>query len=102
MPPARKDKVVRLLVAVSMLLSFVCARAPWISNLSDGTRIIILTVLIAGAGAVLFPISDEEEKAQGEGVDISAADMKSALDAEVEKHEENVDNAIAAGKEATK
>ena len=62
MPPARKDKVVRLLVAVSMLLSFIFARAPWIAQLSDGTRIIILTVLIAGAGAVLFPISDEEEK----------------------------------------
>ena len=93
MPPARKDRIVRLLVAVSMLLSFIFARAPWISQLSDGTRIIILTVLIAGAGAVLFPISDEEEKAQGEGVDISAADMKSALDAEVEKLEENVDNA---------
>ena len=102
MPPARKDRVVRLLVAVSMLLSFICARAPWISQLSDGTRIIILTVLIAGAGAVLFPISDEEEKAQGDGVDISPADMKSALDAEVEKLEENADNAATAGKEATK
>ena len=100
MPPARKDRIVRLLVAVSMLLSFIFA--PWISQLSDGTRIIILTVLIAGAGAVLFPISDEEEKAQGEGVDISAADMKSALDAEVEKLEENVDNVVAAGKEDTK
>ena len=53
-------------------------------------------MLIAGAGAVLFPISDEEEKAQGEGVDISAADMKSALDTEVEKLEENVDNAAVA------
>ena len=102
MPPARKDRIVRLLVAVSMLLSFIFARAPWISQLSDGTRIIILTVLIAGAGAVLFPISDEEEKDQGEGVDISAADMKSALDTEVEKLEENVDNAVTAGKEATK
>ena len=61
MPPARKNHIVCALVAISMLLSFVCSRAPWITELSDGTRIILLTVLIAGAAAVLFPIPDEEE-----------------------------------------
>ncbi len=61
MPPARKNRIVCALVAVSMLLSFLCARMPWISGLSDGTRIILLTVLIAGTAAVLFPIPDEED-----------------------------------------
>ncbi len=61
MPPARKNRIVCALVVGSMLLSFLCARMPWISGLSDGTRIILLTVLIAGTAAVLFPIPDEED-----------------------------------------
>ncbi len=48
-PPARKDKVVAVLVAISFALSFACNYLPGISALSDGTRTILLTVLISGA-----------------------------------------------------
>jgi predicted branched-subunit amino acid permease/branched-subunit amino acid transport protein len=37
-PPARKDKVVVVLVAISFALSFACNYLPGISALSDGTR----------------------------------------------------------------
>ena len=37
-PPARKDKVVAVLVAISFALSFACNYLPGISALSDGTR----------------------------------------------------------------
>ncbi len=60
-PPAKHDKIVRVLVFLSMALSFVASKMPGISNLSDGTRIIILTVLIAGAAAVFCPIKDAED-----------------------------------------
>ena len=59
-PPARKDKVVAVLVAISFALSFACNYLPGISALSDGTRTILLTVLISSAAAVLFPVKDQE------------------------------------------
>ena len=59
-PPARKDKVVAVLVAISFALSFACNYLPGISALSDGTRTILLTVLISSAAAVLFPVKNQE------------------------------------------
>ncbi|MCR5743058.1 MAG: AzlC family ABC transporter permease [Lachnospiraceae bacterium] len=64
MPESRKNKVVLGLVIISMLMSLAFAYLPWIKTLSEGTRIIILTVLIAGAGAIFFPIPDEDEKVE--------------------------------------
>ena len=62
-PPARKSRVVAGLVAVSFFLSFICSYLPGISTLSDGTRTILLTVLISCAGAIMFPVKTEEENA---------------------------------------
>lgn len=59
-PPARKSRIVAALVAVSFALSFACNYLPGIASLSDGTRTILLTVLISGAAAVLFPVKDQE------------------------------------------
>lgn len=55
-PPARKNRVVAGLVAVSMLASW---GAGFVPQLSEGVRIILLTVLIAGVAAVLFPVREE-------------------------------------------
>ena len=63
-PPARKDKIVAALVAISFALSFACTYLPGISALSDGTRTIILTVAISCAGALLFPIKTQSEEAE--------------------------------------
>lgn len=56
-PPARKDRAVCLLVAVSYVASFLASRLPVICDLSSGTRIIILTVLIAGVAAIVHPVT---------------------------------------------
>lgn len=61
-PPARKNKVVAGLVLVSMLMSLGANYLPLISGLSSGTKIIILTVVISGVAAVLFPVKDEEKE----------------------------------------
>ena len=50
------------LVAVSMAASLLFTLLPVVSQISTGMRIIILTVLVAGAGAVLFPVEEAEEK----------------------------------------
>ncbi|MBO5797354.1 MAG: AzlC family ABC transporter permease [Clostridia bacterium] len=55
-PPARKNRVVAGLVAVSMLASW---GASFVPHLSEGVRVILLTLLIAGAAAVLFPVREE-------------------------------------------
>ncbi len=60
-PPARKSRIVFALVALSMLLSWLFTILPAVSALSDGTRIIILTVVISLAAAVFFPQTDDEE-----------------------------------------
>ena len=68
-PPARKDRVVGVLVVLSMALSWLFGVLPPVSRLSAGTRVILLTVVIAGAAAALFPRREtgpeagQEEKA---------------------------------------
>lgn len=62
-PPARKDKIIAGVVAVSFALSFAAAKIPIISALPSGIKTIALTVIIALAAAVLFPVKDEEDSA---------------------------------------
>ena len=50
-PPARKNKVVAVLVLLSFALSFACGCLPLVSALSSGTRTIILTVLLSAGAA---------------------------------------------------
>ena len=59
-PPARKDRVIFALVAVSFVLSFLCTYLPGIREMSEGVRVIGLTLLIAGAAALLFPVKEEK------------------------------------------
>jgi predicted branched-subunit amino acid permease len=58
-PPTKKDKVVAGAVALSMILSYLFTKLPLFSRISGGVKLILLTVLIAGAAAVLFPVKEE-------------------------------------------
>ncbi len=58
-PPARKSRVVAGLIVLSFLLSYLFGILPGLSSLSAGNRTIILTLLIAGGAAVLFPVNGE-------------------------------------------
>jgi predicted branched-subunit amino acid permease len=60
-PPAKKDRVILGLIIVSFAFSFLFNIAPYIRTISGGTRTIILTLLIASAAAILFPVKDENE-----------------------------------------
>ena len=61
-PPARKNKVVLGLVILSMLASYLLNVLPVVRNISSGMRIIILTILLSGAAAILFPIEEEKNE----------------------------------------
>ena len=56
-PPARKDKIIGGAVAVSFILSFLAEK--FFPDVSAGNRTIILTILIAGAAAILFPVHEK-------------------------------------------
>lgn len=60
-PPARDNKILAGLVVISMAASFFFTKLPIVCNISAGMRVIILTVVIAGIAAILFPINTEEE-----------------------------------------
>lgn len=58
-PPARKDKIIGGAVAVSFLLSFLAEK--FFPEVSAGNRTILLTILIAGAVAILYPVKEEDK-----------------------------------------
>lgn len=62
-PPARKNKIIAALVIISMAASLSFSKISLLANVSDGMKIIILTVVISLLAAVLFPVKDEEETA---------------------------------------
>ncbi len=61
-PPTKNNKVLLGVVVISMLLSLVFAITPVLKEISSGFRVIILTLVIAGAAAYFFPLKDEEEE----------------------------------------
>lgn len=64
-PPARKDRVIAGVVAVSFLLSGAAAYLPLLRGVSAGVKTIGLTVVIALAAAILFPVGEEGQRHEG-------------------------------------
>lgn len=62
-PPSKKSPVIAGVVLVSMAASWIFARAPVLSRISSGFQIIVLTILVAGAAAILFPVKEGKEEA---------------------------------------
>ena len=60
-PPAKKNRVVAGLILLSFALSFLFDRLPLFGFMSEGVRIIVLTVAISLGAALLFPIRTEQE-----------------------------------------
>lgn len=58
-PPAKKDKIIAGLIVICFTLSFLSCYIPFIKEMSDGTKTIVLTVLISSIAAILFPRKEE-------------------------------------------
>lgn len=70
-PPAKKDKTIAVVIAVSMLSSLMFSILPGLREISSGIVVIILTVVISLAAAILFPVcSDKKEKKKVVGCEI--------------------------------
>lgn len=62
-PPARADRILAGLIAAALPAATPLSRLSVFSGVSGGTRTILLTVVLAGAAALLFPIPPEKEDA---------------------------------------
>ncbi|MBO5416294.1 MAG: AzlC family ABC transporter permease [Clostridia bacterium] len=60
-PESRKNKIVAGLVAISFALSYAVSAIPWFDGISDGVKIILLTVVISLAAALIFPVKEEKK-----------------------------------------
>lgn len=63
-PPAKKDKIIAGIVVVCFVLSYLMSVIPFVSEFSEGVRIIALTVAVSAAAALIFPKYDETEEAK--------------------------------------
>ena len=61
-PPAKKDKVILGCVAASFVAALLFDLVPQLSEISAGTRTILLTVVISAAAAALFPRGEAEDE----------------------------------------
>ncbi len=61
-PPARGNRIILVLVIISMLSSLIFTYVPPLSAIEPGFRIILLTVAISGGAAVIAPIGPNDSK----------------------------------------
>lgn len=73
-PTGKKNKVVLFFIILSFALSFVCNYIPYVNALSEGTRTIILTVMISAIAAAAFPVRDEIEELDGDDNGVKRVD----------------------------
>lgn len=58
-PPAKGNKLITSMILVSMAASLLFTKLPVLDSISSGVKIILLTVVIAGIAAALFPVKEE-------------------------------------------
>ena len=60
-PAMRKEHPILVVVCVAVLLSCIIHFVPVFSFITDGFSIIICAVAASAVGALLYPVSEEEE-----------------------------------------
>ena len=60
-PAAKSNRIVAGTIITSFVVSFIVSKISLFDNMSDSMKISLLTILIAGAAALFFPVKDETE-----------------------------------------
>lgn len=58
-PPAKGSKILSGIILISMMASLLFTKLPLLNMISSGVKIILLTIIIAGIAAALFPIKEK-------------------------------------------
>lgn len=58
-PPSKESKTIMIVVIISMIASALSTVLPLLSTMSSGAKIIILTLVIASAAAIIKPVQPE-------------------------------------------
>ena len=58
-PPTKGNKILTGIILISMVASLIFATLPFLNTISSGVKIILLTIVIAGIAAILFPVKEE-------------------------------------------
>jgi len=58
-PPSKENRTIAVVVVISMVASALSATIPGLSTMSSGTKIIVLTLIIASAAAIIKPVQPE-------------------------------------------
>jgi predicted branched-subunit amino acid permease len=61
-PEGKKNRAVALVIVISFLMSYLSTIIPVVKDLSNGIKIIVLTVVIAGGFTIIHPIRELEEE----------------------------------------
>lgn len=59
-PPARRNRTIAAVVAISFGLSFAVNKLSIFNFMSSGVKTIVLTIVISLTAAILFPVSEED------------------------------------------
>lgn len=76
-PPGKQNHKILIAVIVSFIAGLIGTYAPVISGFSSGTRVMILTIIIASVIAVLFPVEDSVGTVTSETVEAESIIEKS-------------------------
>ena len=58
-PQAKKNKVIACLIMICFAASWCAESLPFLQSVSSGTKTIVLTIIIASAAALLFPVKEQ-------------------------------------------
>lgn len=60
-PPAKENKMIALIVILSMIMSYLFSILPVLQTLSSGIKVIAVTLIISALFSILFPLKDDKE-----------------------------------------
>lgn len=75
-PPARKNKVIAGLVAISFCASLIFSKIPFFAQISSGIRVILLTLVISLGAAIFFPIEEDADSETNTSTDATEKAQK--------------------------
>lgn len=79
-PPGKKDRRILLFVVLGFIFSLAASCIPAIREVSSGTRILVITIILSMAAAIIFPVPSEEADMRTKDADAHKSRYKDLKD----------------------